>query len=211
MRIALASSLVLVLAGLAVGQDTALPKGVVGKSLGKMKVTYYWVTCEDDAKGERDTELLDPRGRSLGKFRADFAKNLKLEGTGRTLEGKTLNWAGKGRYQLTKHPFGTGAKGAPLRPFRSLAVDPKVIPIGTKVVIPLAVGALLPDGSSHDGVFVAEDTGSAIKGAHVDLFCGLKRDMGLLQKRGIDECELFLLEKDERKPAAPVSDGPEAA
>jgi 3D (Asp-Asp-Asp) domain-containing protein len=167
-----------------------------------MKVTYYWVTCEDDAKGDRDTEVQDPSGRVLGKYRADFVKNLKLEGTGRTLEGKTLNWAGKGRFTLTKHPFGTGAKGVPLRPFRSLAVDPKVIPIGSVVVIPQAIGALLPDGSVHDGIFTAEDTGSAIKGAHVDLFCGLKRDMALLQKRGIDETELHLLEKDARKPAA---------
>jgi 3D (Asp-Asp-Asp) domain-containing protein len=182
-----------------------LPKGVTAESLGKFKVTYYWITCEDDAKGDRDTEIQDPRGVSLGKFRADFVKNLKLEGTGRTIEGKTLNWAGNGRYELVKHPWGTGARSAPLEPFRSIAVDPKVIAIGTKVLIPQAVGAALPDGSSHDGVFVAADTGSAIKGQHIDLFCGLKRDMKILEKRGIDEVTIHKLTKDERKPLPPVA------
>src|SRR5262249_1996438 len=96
MRLPRASPLLalLVAAAFARGDDAPskeVPKGVTAESLGGFKITYYWVTCEDDAKGERDTELLDPRGRSLGRFRADFVKNLKLEGTGRTLEGKTLN------------------------------------------------------------------------------------------------------------------------
>jgi len=184
--------------------SSAVPKGVTAESLGEFKVTYYWVTCEDDAPGERDTELLDPKGAALGKFRAAFVKRLKMEGTGRTLEGKTLNWAGEGRYRYVKHPWGTGAKDAPLEPFRSIAVDPKVIPIGTKILIPQAVGALLPDGSTHDGVFVAADTGSAIKGQHIDLFCGLERDMKIIQKRGVDAVVLHKVTKDERSAPAPV-------
>ena len=186
---------------------TDVPKDVKATPLAggaKFQETYYWVTCEDDAKGERDTELLDPKGNSLGKVRADFAKNLRLEGTGRTLEGKTLNWAGNGRYSVVKHPWGTGAKGALLEPFRSLAVDPKEIPIGTRILIPQAIGALLPDGSVHDGVFRADDTGGAIKGKHVDVFCGLKRDMKILQGRGIDKAPLFLLDKDDRKALPPL-------
>lgn len=191
--------------------STEIPKGVSADSLGKFKITYYWVTCEDDAKGERDTELLDKQGKSLGKFRADFAKNIKIEGTGRTLEGKTLNYAGvvkgESRYHYIKQPWGTGWKDQALEPFRSLAVDVKVIAQGTKIFIPQAVGALLPDGSVHDGVFVAADTGGGIKSKHIDIFCGLKRDMKILAKRGIDDenVELFKLAKDERKPPKPVA------
>ena len=48
------------------------------------------MTCEDDTKGERDTEIFGKNGQSLGKFRADFVKNLKLKNTGQTVEGKTL-------------------------------------------------------------------------------------------------------------------------
>jgi 3D (Asp-Asp-Asp) domain-containing protein len=201
-------ALALLLGTLAHGDDSPsseVPKGVTATSLGKFKVTYYWVTCEDDAKGERDTELFDPSGASLGKFRAEFVKHLKLEGTGRTIEGKTLNVAREGKFTFVKHPWGTGAKALPLEPFRSIAVDPKVIPIGTKIFIPQAVGATLPDGSTHDGVFVAADTGGGIKDRQIDLFCGLKRDMKILQKRGVDETVLHKLEKDERKPGKPVA------
>lgn len=186
--------------------SSEIPKGVTADSLGKFKVTYYWITCEDDAKGERDTELQDKAGHSLGKFRAEFVKHLKVEGTGRTIEGKTLNATDvDGRFELVKTPWGLGAKGESLEPFRSIAVDPKVIPLGTKILIPEAAGALLPDGSIHDGIFVAADTGGAIKGQHIDLFCGLERDMKVIQKRGVDQVPIYKVTKDDRKPPAPVS------
>ena len=204
-----AAALVLpLLGGLALAQErpsSDLPKGVAADSLGKFKVTYYWVTCEDDTKGERDTELLDKKGHSLGKFRAEFVKKLRMEGTGRTVEGRTINWVGEGRCELVKTPWGLGAKDQSLEPFRSIAVDPKVIPLGTKILIPQAVGARLPDGSLHDGVFVAADTGSAIKGQHIDLFCGLERDMKIIQKRGVDEVPIFKVTRDDRKAPAGVA------
>lgn len=48
--------------------------------------------------------------------------------------------------------------------WRSIAVDPDVIPLGSRVYIP----AYRHDG--HGGWFVAQDTGSAINGAHVDVY-----------------------------------------
>ena len=42
---------------------------------------------------------------------------------------------------------------------RTIAVDPRVIPYGTKVYIP-----------EFNGVFIAEDCGSAIKGNKIDIF-----------------------------------------
>lgn len=53
---------------------------------------------------------------------------------------------------------GPTASGAMPKAGRTIAVDPKVIPLGTKVVI---------DGHTY----VAEDTGSAIKGNKIDLYC----------------------------------------
>lgn len=53
----------------------------------------------------------------------------------------------------------------PLTPYRSLAVDPRLIPIGSRVYIPAYVG--VPGAS---GWFLAQDTGSAIKGRHVDVY-----------------------------------------
>ena len=49
------------------------------------------------------------------------------------------------------------ASGIAMKQGRTIAVDPAVIPLGTKVVI-------------NGNVYVAEDTGSAIKGNRIDIF-----------------------------------------
>ena len=60
----------------------------------------------------------------------------------------------------------TFAKGAslPLRFYRSIAVDPSVIPLGSRVYVP----AYRRDG--YGGWFVAQDTGGAIGGHHIDVY-----------------------------------------
>jgi 3D (Asp-Asp-Asp) domain-containing protein len=52
----------------------------------------------------------------------------------------------------------------PLRFYQSIAVDPSVIPLGSRVYIP----AYRHDG--HGGWFIAQDTGGAINGRHVDVY-----------------------------------------
>lgn len=62
-----------------------------------------------------------------------------------------------------------GALGVPLVPWRSVAVDPKLVPLGSigRLVVPL------PDGSTFDALVIAMDTGTAITGpSRLDLFCG---------------------------------------
>lgn len=56
-----------------------------------------------------------------------------------------------------------GGLSRPLRYYRSLAVDPQLIPSGSHVYIP----AYRRRGG---GWFVAEDTGGAIRGRHVDVY-----------------------------------------
>jgi 3D (Asp-Asp-Asp) domain-containing protein len=51
----------------------------------------------------------------------------------------------------------------PLRYYHSIAVDPRLIPLGSRVYIP-AYQTL------GGGWFVAQDTGGAIKGRHVDVY-----------------------------------------
>ena len=53
---------------------------------------------------------------------------------------------------------GITASGTHVKEGRTIAVDPDVIPLGSKVFIP------------GRGVFVAEDTGGAIRGNRVDLY-----------------------------------------
>jgi len=62
-----------------------------------------------------------------------------------------------------------GALGVPLVAYRSVAVDPKVVPLGSIGHLRVAV----PGGDTFSALIIAMDTGTAISGpARVDLFCG---------------------------------------
>lgn len=63
-----------------------------------------------------------------------------------------------GSYNDNRNEIIIGARGVELIPDYSVAVDPKVIPLGTIIII---------DGKEYR----ADDTGSAIKGNHIDFYC----------------------------------------
>jgi membrane-bound lytic murein transglycosylase A len=78
-----------------------------------------------------------------------------------------------------------GALGAPLVPYRSVAVDPKVAPLGSVGIL----RAPLPDDREIETLVVAMDTGAAIRGpGRIDLFMGsdaeAERLAGRLRTRG---------------------------
>jgi 3D (Asp-Asp-Asp) domain-containing protein len=74
-------------------------------------------------------------------------------------------YAGTGRryIPLDGVSFAAGAS-LPLRYYQSVAVDPSVIPLGSRVYVP----AYSHDG--HGGWFIAQDTGGAINGHHIDIY-----------------------------------------
>ena len=72
--------------------------------------------------------------------------------------GGWSNGAGLRYVPLRGVSFASGPS-LPLRYYRSLAVDPRVIPMGSRVYIP-----------AYRRWFTAQDTGGAIGGAHVDVF-----------------------------------------
>lgn len=61
----------------------------------------------------------------------------------------------------------------------TIAVDPEVIPYGTKVYIP-----------EFDKVFIAEDTGSAIKGNKIDIFMDTEAHCN---EWGVRDIEIYIL------------------
>lgn len=154
---------------------TSLPAPGMEK-LGRARITYYWLVDEADGGYERSTRaaIKDVRGKVIARTSARFRRHLLLEGSGRLRDGRVVTYqkhvAGEARFHVTKHSYGAAYGRCPLVPYRTIAVDPKFIRLGTKVYIPELEGTRLPDGSIHDGMFMAEDRSKFVRGAHIDIF-----------------------------------------
>lgn len=124
----------------------------------------------------------------LAEVDREFAKSLALQGTGKLRDGRLLNVAAQKNCPCDRKPcfhviegqvWGKAGTGKPLAPFRTVAVDPKVIKLGSLLYIPLLEGRRMPGrapwgGFVHDGCVTADDTGGGIKGFQIDLFVGRK-------------------------------------
>ncbi len=77
--------------------------------------------------------------------------------------GGWFNGVGKRHVGVGDITFAAG-EARPLRYYRSVAVDPKLIPLGSLVYVP----AYKP--LNKDGWFRADDTGGAIIGRHIDVY-----------------------------------------
>ena len=170
-----------------------------------MWATYY--TAHQAENQSNGYPLLDPTGNSLGVALSerDWCA-AALEGSVQVTSSQSLlgiyNFAGRGdtdqvncspyyptlknisatnrvRFKPSNTPYGEGANGNQLVPYRTIAVDRSLIPIGSVVYIPEArgVAVTLPSGDRavHDGYFYAGDVGSAIKGNHIDVFLGIAK------------------------------------
>ena len=69
----------------------------------------------------------------LGSFPASFVKAVKDEGTGRTADGRYLNWSYDTGYWMDTAPRDTA--GRPLRPWVSAAADASVLRSGSRFTI----------------------------------------------------------------------------
>jgi 3D (Asp-Asp-Asp) domain-containing protein len=77
--------------------------------------------------------------------------------------GGWSNGSGRTYVPLRNVTFAPGAS-LPLHYYQSIAVDPRVIPLGSRVYVP----AYRHDG--YGGWFIARDTGGAINGDHIDVY-----------------------------------------
>ena len=144
------------------------------------RLSFYWLAYEAEYANEAyDTDIYTRDGFFIGRFPSAFVYELKLEGSGVLRDGRVLNYSGECNYGMgtcfrtldrNEHPLGAGVQGRRLEPFRSIAVDPHLIPIGAPVFVPELVGVLLPDGTEHDGCLRADDMGGAIKNQKIDFF-----------------------------------------
>ena len=157
------------------------------------QISLYWI-AEQPRDDVAEVTLLDINCEPIASVSRAFQRRLNIEGTGALNDGPFVNVAGRapcgkgGRevstYRVVPHEieFGYGVRGHRLRQFKTVAVDPSIIPIGTRLYIPALDGMRLPPKDHaplssasprrHDGCVVAGDIGSGVKGRQLDLFIG---------------------------------------
>ncbi|MBP9085126.1 MAG: hypothetical protein KBG15_03370 [Kofleriaceae bacterium] len=125
----------------------------------------------------------------------EFASEIEMQGTGKLRDGRVVNIWGPCAcehspcYRVTGNQWGTAGSGRSLAPFRTVAVDPKIVPLGTLLFVPALEGRRMPGrapwgGFIHDGCVVADDTGGGIDGHQLDFFVGRKSYYRALSSRG---------------------------
>lgn len=194
----------------------AMPDGP--RSLGTFQITFYHVAAEEEVDEPRRADpAIDEAGSDLPVFAAAapdtvtlyhgktcapiaevsraFAAAAEMQGTGKLRDGRLINIWGACScdrspcFHFTSQKWGNAGTGRGLTPFRTVAVDPKVVKLGSLLYIPLLEGRQMPGrspwgGFVHDGCVVADDTGGAINDNQLDLFVGRRAYYRALANRG---------------------------
>lgn len=161
-----------------------------GKVLGTFKNTYYDFPSEGDFSGD-NIDLMNAACKPIVKVPRSFYESVCVQGSGTLRSGGTVSFAKRdcacaaecprtGQHicfdllDKQQFPWGRGATGKGITPLLTVAVDSSVIPLGTSLYIPEYDGIArdLTGTAKHDGCFLAEDRGLAVKGDHVDVFTG---------------------------------------
>jgi 3D (Asp-Asp-Asp) domain-containing protein len=163
---------------------------LAGKVLGTFKNTYYDFPSESDFEGE-SLNLMNSSCKAIASVPRAFYESVCVQGSGTLRAGGTVSFAKRdcdcaaecprtGQHicfdllDKQQFPWGRGATGKGITPLLTVAVDSSIIALGTPLYIPEYDG--VPRDASgttkHDGCFLAEDRGLAVKGQHVDVFTG---------------------------------------
>ena len=166
-----------------------------GRYLGRFKVTYYWAVEEAEYPTSRSSPLYLADGELLGRFSSAFVKAFRVEAAACLKDGRRISYMKRAnRVEIVDRFLGCG--GYSLAELKSIAVDPRLIPLGSVVYIPQAENVTV-DGQTLGGVFYAHDIGSAIKGKHIDIFVGRKKNMdafGSAGMGGTSGVDVYILE-----------------
>jgi 3D (Asp-Asp-Asp) domain-containing protein len=179
------------LADLSKTSDKDSDKGSTSPATLTLRATLYTIALESDFPSKRDSAFVSLTGKVLHKAAKEFIADARIQGSGKFKDGRIVMFTGDDeegapRWKISPHRYAIGASGCRLVPFHSISVDERVIPLRTKLVIPKTKGMKLPDGSIHDGIWYALDTGGAIKRDRVDLFVGAgKAALEVMRRRGI--------------------------
>ncbi len=160
---------------------------------GGYKMSCYWLAWESEYASEPyDTDIYTRHGQRIGRFPRTYVFELKMEGSGILRDGRVLNYDGTCAYGVgtcfttldpREHPLGQGGQRRALLPFKSVAVDPRFVPLGTTLFLPELRGLELPDGTTHDGCVRADDTGGNIRRRELDFFVESYDNYKLIEDR----------------------------
>jgi 3D (Asp-Asp-Asp) domain-containing protein len=140
--------------------------------------------------------VYDKRCRELATVTPRFLAQMRMQGTGKLRDGRTLNiW---GDCECPRSPcyrevhgvrWGYAGTGRSLQAFRTVAVDPRKIKLRSLLYVAELDGRTMPGrapwgGFVHDGCVVADDTGGGVQGRQLDLFVGRRAYYKSLGRRG---------------------------
>ncbi len=163
-----------------------------GKVLGTFKNTYYDFPSESDFEGDA-IDLMNASCQAIASVPRTFYESVCVQGSGTLRAGGTVSFAKRdcscaaecprtGQHicfdllDKAQFPWGRGATGKGVTPLVTVAVDSTIIALGTSLYIPEYDGIARDSSGTtkHDGCFLAEDRGLAVKGEHVDVFTGYR-------------------------------------
>ncbi len=160
----------------------------------KLRASLYSIPLEKDYSNAKDGAFMARDGSVLHRGSRAFVAAAAVQGSARLKDGRMLMIDGRDEgeihWKVSPHRYAVGALGCRVLAFRSAAVDKSVIPLGSKLFIPETRGLVLPDGTQHDGVWYAVDTGAGIKHGRIDLFVGSgKAPLATAIRHGIGHLE----------------------
>ncbi len=174
------------------GDSSGAPRG---RYLGRFKVTYYWAVEEAEYPTSRSSPIYLADGQLLGRFSSAFVKAFRIEAAACLKDGRRISYIKRANRAKVVDRF-LGCGGRKLTELKSIAVDPRLIPLGSIVYIPQAENVTI-GGRTHGGVFYADDIGSAIKGKHIDVFAGHRQNMDAFTSAGMGSSsgvDVYILE-----------------
>ncbi len=162
---------------------------VDGELLGLFRNTYYDFPAVMSYSGT-SISLMGSACKPIAQVPKDFYDAVCVQGSGTLLDGSTVSFAKRNcscaavcprtgqkicfdKLSREEFPWGRGARGTPITPLLTVAVDSDIIPLGTKLYLLEYDGVPRSSGGApHDGCFIAEDRGMKVKGMHIDIFAG---------------------------------------
>lgn len=107
------------------------------------------------------------------------AYDLSIQSCGKSRTSRGFGITASG-YKLT---------GQSLRTASTISTDPKIIPMGTAVYLYFGIESI------YNGIYISSDTGSGIKGNHIDLFIGDYANTSEALNFGIKYAKVIILDK----------------